>query len=162
VPVRTRVGTRDPAARDVGGIGKYGLMTELTHVIAPEGVAPGNGYSHVVWGTGTFVAVSGQCAFDEEGEVVGEGDPAAQARQVFENLRRCLAAAGATFADVVKLTFFVTDVAHLPAVRTARDAALGTGRPPASSAFQVAALIRPELLVEIEAFAIVGAPSETR
>ncbi|MFD8969790.1 RidA family protein [Streptomyces sp. NPDC059568] len=131
-------------------------MTELTHLRAPDGVAPGNGYSHVVWGTGRFVAVSGQCAFDADGKVVGEGDPAAQARQVFENLRLCLAAAGAGFADVVKLTYFVTDVAHLPAVREARDAVIDTTRPPASSAVQVAALFRPELLVEIEAFAIVG------
>lgn len=131
-------------------------MSRLTHVPAPEGVAPGNGYSHVVYGTGTFVAVSGQCAFDEDGKVVGEGDAAAQARQVFENLRRCLAAAGATFADVVKLTYFVTDVAHLPAIRTARDEVVDTARPPASSAIQVAALFRPELLLEIEAFAVVG------
>ncbi|KIF71138.1 endoribonuclease L-PSP [Streptomyces sp. AcH 505] len=131
-------------------------MSRLTHVPAPEGVAPGNGYSHVVYGTGTFVAVSGQCAFDGDGKLVGEGDAAAQARQVFENLRRCLAAAGATFADVVKLTYFVTDVAHLPAIRIARDEVVDTARPPASSAIQVAALFRPELLLEIEAFAVVG------
>ncbi|MGW6771071.1 RidA family protein [Streptomyces sp. NPDC055037] len=130
-------------------------MTELTHLHSPAGVAPGNGYSHVVWGTGRFVAVSGQCAFDEEGALVGEGDPATQARQVFENLRRCLAAAGASFDDVVKLTYFVTDVAHLPAIREARDAVIDTARPPASSAVQVSALFRPELLLEIEAFAIV-------
>ncbi|MEV7678420.1 RidA family protein [Streptomyces sp. NPDC088341] len=130
-------------------------MSELTHLRAPDGVAPGHSYSHAVWGTGRFVAVSGQCAFDADGKVVGEGDPAAQARQVFENLRRCLGAAGASFADVVKLTYFVTDVAHLPAVREARDAVIDTARPPASSAVQVAALFRPELLVEIEAFALV-------
>ncbi|MGW0554026.1 RidA family protein [Streptomyces sp. NPDC002926] len=130
------------------------MTSPLTRIHAPEGVAPGTGYSHVVWGTGRFVAISGQCAFDEDGKVVGEGDPAAQARQVFENLRRCLAAAGASFDDVVKLTYFVTDVAHLPAVRAARDAVIDSGRLPASSAVQVAALFRPELLVEIEAFAI--------
>ncbi|WP_405922051.1 RidA family protein [Streptomyces sp. NBC_00122] len=127
----------------------------LTRVHAPDGVSPGTGYSHVVWGTGRFVAVSGQCAFDERGEVVGEGDAAAQARQVFENLRRCLAAAGATFDDVVKLTYFVTDVAHLPAVRAARDAVIPADRLPASSAVQVSALFRPELLLEVEAFAVV-------
>jgi enamine deaminase RidA (YjgF/YER057c/UK114 family) len=132
------------------------MTIQLTHVKAPEGVAPGTGYSHVVWGTGRFVAISGQCAFDEDGKVVGEGDPAAQARQVFENLRRCLAAAGATFDDVVKLTYFVTDVAHLPAIRAARDEVIDAGRLPASSAVQVAALFRPELFVEIEAFALVG------
>jgi enamine deaminase RidA (YjgF/YER057c/UK114 family) len=132
------------------------MTIQLTHVKAPEGVAPGTGYSNVVWGTGRFVAISGQCAFDEDGKVVGEGDPAAQARQVFENLRRCLAAAGATFDDVVKLTYFVTDVAHLPAIRAARDEVIDAGRLPASSAVQVAALFRPELFVEIEAFALVG------
>ncbi|MFJ8018450.1 RidA family protein [Streptomyces sp. NPDC096339] len=128
--------------------------SHLTRIPAPEGVSPGTGYSHVVWGTGRFVAVSGQCAFDEKGEIVGEGDPAAQARQVFENLRRCLAAAGAGFDDVVKLTYFVTDIAHLPAVREARDAVIAADRLPASSAVQVAALFRPELLLEIEAFAV--------
>ncbi|MER5466566.1 RidA family protein [Streptomyces sp. NPDC002668] len=132
------------------------MTSPLTRIHAPEGVAPGTGYSHVVWGTGRFVAISGQCAFDEDGKVVGEGDPAAQARQVFENLRRCLASAGASFDDVVKLTYFVTDVAHLPAVRAARDEVIDSGRLPASSAVQVAALFRPELLVEIEAFAITG------
>ncbi|MEV6952467.1 RidA family protein [Streptomyces sp. NPDC051183] len=126
----------------------------MTRIAAPEGVSPGVNYSHVVWGTGRFVAVSGQCALDEKGEVVGEGDAAAQARQVFENLRRCLAAAGAGFEDVVKLTYFVTDVAHLPAVRAARDEVIAPDHLPASSAVQVSALFRPELLVEVEAFAI--------
>jgi enamine deaminase RidA (YjgF/YER057c/UK114 family) len=55
----------------------------LTRIPAPEGVAPAAGYAHVVTGTGRFVAVSGQCAPDEKGAVVGEGEPAAQARQVF-------------------------------------------------------------------------------
>ncbi|MCX4437989.1 MULTISPECIES: RidA family protein [Streptomyces] len=131
-------------------------MSELTRIPAPDGVAPAAAYSHVVLGTGRFVAVSGQLALDEDGKLVGAGDPAAQARQVFENLRRCLAAAGATFDDVVKLTFFVTDMAHMPAVRAARDAHIPADRLPAASAVQVAALVRPEFLMEIEAYAVVG------
>lgn len=131
-------------------------MTSLTHIATPDGVAPGVNYSHVVWGTGRFIAISGQCAFDEKGNVVGEGDPVAQARQIFENLRRCLEAAGAGFDDVVKLTVFVTDIAHLPAIREARDEHLDSGRLPASSAVQVVSLFRPELLVEIEAFAVIA------
>ncbi|WP_424211070.1 RidA family protein [Streptomyces sp. BI20] len=130
----------------------------LTRVTAPEGVAPGNGYAHVVWGTGRFAAISGQCAFDESGAVVGVGDPAAQAERVFENLRRCLAAAGADFRDVIKLTYFLTDMAHLPAVRAARDAALPAGVTPASSAVRVAGLVRPELLLEVEALALLPDP----
>lgn len=130
--------------------------TRITRIAAPDGVAPGTGYTHVVIGSGRLVAVSGQVALDARGEVVGAGDAGAQARQVFENLRRCLAAAGATFADVVKLGFFVTDVSYLPAIRAARDEYLDTTRPPASTAVQVAALFRPELLVEVEALAIIG------
>ncbi|MEV4448315.1 MULTISPECIES: RidA family protein [Streptomyces] len=130
-------------------------MSELTRIPAPDGVAPAAAYSHVVLGTGRFVAVSGQLALDEDGKLVGAGDAAAQARQVFENLRRCLAAAGATFDDVVKLTFFVTDMAHMPAVRAARDAHIPADRLPAASAVQVAALVRPEFLMEIEAYAVV-------
>ncbi|WP_328493038.1 RidA family protein [Streptomyces sp. NBC_00414] len=129
-------------------------MTGQIRITAPDGVAPAAAYSHVVMGTGRFVAVSGQLALDEDGKLVGEGDPAAQARQVFENLRRCLAAAGAGFDDVVKLTFFVTDMAHMPAVRAARDEHIAPDRLPAASAVQVAALVRPEFLMEIEAFAI--------
>ncbi|MEU1527915.1 RidA family protein [Streptomyces fagopyri] len=131
-------------------------MSEPTRIPAPDGVAPAAAYSHVVLGTGRLVAVSGQLALDEDGGLVGEGDPAAQARQVFENLRRCLAAAGATFDDVVKLTYFVTDMAHMPAIRTARDAHIPADRLPAASAVQVAALIGPEFLMEIEAFAVLG------
>src|SRR5580698_6752240 len=130
-------------------------MVVLQHVAAPDGVAPGRGYSQVVAGRGRPVGVSGQVAQDENGELVGPGDPAAQARQVFENLRRCLAQAGAGFDDVVKLAIFVLDVAHLPAVRAARDAVIDTTRPPASTAVQVAALFAPGYLIEAEAWALV-------
>ncbi|MEE1783592.1 RidA family protein [Streptomyces sp. SP17BM10] len=127
----------------------------LTHITEPPGVAPGTGYTQVVTGTGRLVQVSGQVAFDEHRNLVGVGDPKAQARQVFENLRRCLAAAGAGFDDVVKFTIFVTDIGYLPAIREARDEHVNTANPPASSAVQVAALFMPEVLIEIEAFALV-------
>jgi enamine deaminase RidA (YjgF/YER057c/UK114 family) len=130
-------------------------MAVLQHVVAPEGVAAGRGYSQVVTGRGRLVVVSGQIAQDERGELVGPGDPAAQARQVFGNLRRCLAEAGASFTDVVKLTFFVLDVADLPAVRDARDAVIDTSQPPASTAIQGAALFAPGYLLEVEAWALV-------
>ncbi|MEU6086873.1 RidA family protein [Streptomyces sp. NPDC047085] len=131
-------------------------MTEPTRIPAPDGVAPAAQYAHVVTASGRLVAVSGQLALDEDGKPVGEGDAAAQARQVFENLRRCLAAAGAGFHDVVKLTYFVTDMAHMPAIRAARAAHIPDDRLPAASAVQVAALVAPEFLMEIEALAVVG------
>jgi enamine deaminase RidA (YjgF/YER057c/UK114 family) len=131
------------------------VMTVLRHVAAPDGVAAGRGYSQVVTGRGRLVVVSGQIAQDAAGELVGPGDPAAQARQVFENLGRCLAEAGAGFGDVVKLTLFVLDVADLPALREARDAVIDTARPPASTAVQVAGLVGPGYLFEVEALALV-------
>ena len=130
-------------------------MTVLRHVAAPEGAPAGRGYSQVVTGRGRLVVVSGQVAQNVNGELVGPGDPAAQARQVFANLGRCLAEVGAGFDDVVKLTLFVLDVADLPAVREARDAVIDTARPPASSAVQVAALFAPGYLLEVEAWALV-------
>lgn len=130
-------------------------MSEPIRIPAPDGVAPAAQYTHVVAATGRFVAVSGQLPLDRDGALVGAGDPVAQARQVFENLGRCLAAAGADFSDVVKLTYFVTDMAHMPAIRTARAAHIPDDRLPAASAVQVSALVRPEFLMEIEAFAVV-------
>src|SRR3954462_891482 len=127
-----------------------GRMSELTRITAPDGVFPAAQYSHVVTGTGRLVAIAGQLAVDADGKLVGEGAPEAQARQVFANLGRCLAAAGAGFDDVVKLTFFVTDMAYLPAIRAARAEHIPDDRLPTASAVQVAALVRPEFLMEIE------------
>jgi enamine deaminase RidA (YjgF/YER057c/UK114 family) len=127
----------------------------LQHIAAPDGVVPARGYSQVVTGVGRLVVVSGQIADNENGELVGPGDPAVQARQVFENLRRCLAQVGASFGDVVKLNFFLLDVADLPVVRAARDAVIDPGRPPASTSVQVVSLAAPGYLVEVEAWALV-------
>ncbi|WP_331768218.1 RidA family protein [Embleya sp. NBC_00896] len=131
----------------------------LTRISSPAGVSPANGYSQVVTGPGRLVVISGQVATDEHGEPVGEGDPDAQARQVFTNLGRCLAAAGATFDDVVKLTHFTTDITYLKSIGAAWDEFIDPEHEPASSTVQVGALFRPEFLVEVEAFALV-APSD--
>jgi enamine deaminase RidA (YjgF/YER057c/UK114 family) len=129
-------------------------MPNIEH-IAPPGVAPAPGYTHVVVGTGQLASISGQVAFDEAGQLVGPGDPEAQARQVFENLSRCLAAVGATFDNVVKLTYFVTDMASMNAIRRVRDELIDAAKLPSSSAVRVAGLILPELLMEIEALALI-------
>ncbi|MGW6914263.1 RidA family protein [Kitasatospora sp. NPDC054939] len=136
-------------------IDESSAAAHVTHIPEPAGVAPATGYTQVVTGTGRLVVVSGQVALDEQGAVVGAGDARAQAEQVFENLRRCLAAAGADFADVVKFGYFLTDLAHLVEVREVRDRFLAGVRPPASTAVQVSGLFKPELLMEIEAYAVV-------
>ena len=129
-------------------------MSALQHFRAPEGLAPGPGYSHAVTGRGRWVATAGQVALDDAGKLVGPGDFEAQARQVFANLARALAAAGASFADVIKLNYYVTDISQLPVVRAIRDEYVDTARPPASTAVQVPALAMPDLMIEIEAWAI--------
>ena len=129
-------------------------MSALQHYRAPDGLAPGPGYSHAVTGRGRWVATAGQVAIDDSGKLVGVGDLEAQARQVFVNLSGALAAAGASFADVIKLNFYLTEITQLPVVRPVRDEYVDTARPPASTAVQVGALAMPDLMIEIEAWAI--------
>jgi reactive intermediate/imine deaminase len=112
------------------------------------------GYSHAVR-AGGLLFVSGQVPLNEAGEVVGD-DMESQARQAFQNLGTILAAAGATFDVVVKLTYFVTDVARVAAIRTVRDQFINTANPPASTLVEVSRLFIPGLLIEIEAVAEVG------
>lgn len=119
------------------------------------------GYTQVVVARpGRTVYVAGQVALDRDGRLVGEGDFLAQCRQTFANVGRALAAAGADFSHVVKLTTFVTDMSALVHFRTARDEVLGpaiSAPPPASTLVQVQRLFRPEFLIEIEAVAVVPA-----
>jgi len=123
--------------------------------VRPEGLPPVNGYSHAVAFTGRMVVVSGQVPLDAHGQLVGRGDPAAQVRQVFQNLAGALAAAGARIDQVVKLTVYLTDLADLDAFRQVRDEYIVLERPPASSLVQVSGLVNPEFRVEIEALAAI-------
>lgn len=101
-----------------------------------------------------MVFVSGQVALDANGNVVGAGDMKAQAHQALLNLKAILAAGGATLADVVKLTVYVTDMSRFAEVQAVRGE-FWAGMPlPASTALEVKQLIRKEFLVEIEAIAV--------
>ena len=116
---------------------------------------PPFGYSHVVEVTaGRPVYISGQVALDGAGELVGPGDVAAQARQVFDNLQAALQAVGAGFEQVVKLTYYLVDATQLPVVREVRDQYVNTQQPPASTAVEVRRLVRDDLLVEVDAVAV--------
>ncbi len=126
------------------------------HFLNPTALAPPAGYSHVaVASGGTIVFLSGQVATDREGKLVGAGDLAAQTRQVFENLRAGLEAAGTDFAHVAKLTFYVTDASKIAVVRGIRDAFVDTRHPPASTAVEIRRLVREEFLIEVDAVAVV-------
>jgi len=125
----------------------------------PSDLPTPQGYTQVVTARpGRTVYVAGQVALDRDGRLVGDGDFLAQCRQTFANVGRALAAAGADFTHVVKLTTFVTDMSALAHFRTARDEVLGPAigaPPPASTLVQVQRLARPEFLIEIEAVAVV-------
>ncbi|SFR98981.1 Enamine deaminase RidA, house cleaning of reactive enamine intermediates, YjgF/YER057c/UK114 family [Halomicrobium zhouii] len=112
------------------------------------------GYSRAVR-VGDRIEVSGTTATDEAGEIVGIGDPYAQASQAIENIESALADVDAALTDVVRTRMFVTDVDHYDAVGRAHGEAFGEIRP-ATSMYEVSALVEPELLVEIEATAIVA------
>lgn len=129
-------------------------MTAIEHYVRPDGMAPGNGYSHAVAATGRMVVISGQLPLNADGKLIGPGDAPAQMRQVFENLRAALAAAGADMGHVVKLTIYLTDLADLPAFRQVRDQYISLELPPASSLVKVSGLVHPEARVEIEALAV--------
>jgi len=104
---------------------------------------------------GRLVFVSGQVGLNRDGDLVGPGDMRAQAEQALANLVAVLAEAGATVDDVAKLTVYVTDMARFPEVQEVRRR-YWDGRPlPASTAVEVRSLVRPEMLVEIEAYAVV-------
>lgn len=90
---------------------------------------------------------------DGEGAVVGVGSWEEQARAVFRNLATALEAGGAGWSDVVKLTFYVVDVSELATIRGVRDEFVDRDRPPTSTLVEVAGLVHPDLLLEVEAVA---------
>ena len=115
------------------------------------------GYSHLAQvHSGKTVFIAGQVAFDPSGNLIGKGDFRAQARQVFQNLKAAVEAAGGGFTDIIKLNVYVVDIAHLPQFREVRDTFIDVKNPPASTAVQVVSLVRPELLIEVEAVAVIA------
>ncbi len=107
---------------------------------------------------GNTVYVSGQVAFDPDGNVVGGDDLGAQARQVFANIRTVLAEAGASMDDVVKITTFLTEMGRYAEFAAARAEAFPKTKP-ASTAVTAPELFKPELLIEVEAIAEIGSRS---
>jgi enamine deaminase RidA (YjgF/YER057c/UK114 family) len=124
----------------------------------PEGVAaPVGRYSHVArvdLAGGSLLYLAGQCAVGDDGQVVGEGDVAAQAERTLEIIKSLLAAHGATFDDVVHIRTFMTDITGLADYAAVR-ARYFPGTPPASTTVEVSKLFRPEYLIEIEVTAAV-------
>jgi reactive intermediate/imine deaminase len=104
-------------------------------------------------GAQSLVFVSGQIPATSDGAVV-EGGFEAQARQVFENLGTVLQQAGATYESIVKVTVFLTDISNLPEYRRIKSQFI-PGRQPAATAVEVRSLALPQMMIEVEAIAVV-------
>ena len=153
-PLRT---IRDQA--EAGNMKRGGDMAGQAHreeIMVPGMSEPISHFTHVVR-AGQLVFVSGCVASDAQGRTVGGSDVVAQARQVHENLNRCLAAAGATFADVCKVTVFLKNVADREKVNAIRKEYFGASRP-ASTLVEISRFVRDDLLLEIEATAVIPGP----
>lgn len=120
----------------------------------PPGLPPVNGFSHITTAVGSVVHISGQVPARSDGSVVSSDDVEAQCEQVFRNLETALAAAGAGWLDVVKMTYFLTDINDLPDVRAVRDRHLDPDHLPASSLVQVVALVNPDFKIEVDAVVV--------
>jgi enamine deaminase RidA (YjgF/YER057c/UK114 family) len=122
-------------------------------------LAPVTAYSHVVVAKpGKIIFIAGQVANDKEGKLVGKDDLKAQAIQVFENLKTALAAAGATFDDVVKINWYIKSYKPdvLPTLREVRATYFSKNAPPpASTLVGVTSLAQEDYLLEVEAIAVV-------
>jgi enamine deaminase RidA (YjgF/YER057c/UK114 family) len=132
-------------------------MSNVEHP-SPEGLLHNAGFSQVVVAAGRrTIYTAGQVAIDERGTLVGGSDLAAQTEQAMRNVGLALAAAGAGYADIVKLTTYIVN--YRPEQRAvigkARAPFFAGGKPPASTLVGVAGLALPEWLVEIEAVAVV-------
>ncbi len=121
--------------------------------IQPHGLQNSPLYTHVVK-AGRTVYIAGQVAVGQDGQVVGRGDIAAQANQVFENLQTALAAAEADMSHLVKITIYATDAGFRDPIRDVRRRYFGSPDPVTSTFIVVAGLALPELLLEIDAVAV--------
>lgn len=124
----------------------------------PVGLPSPGAYAHVVKAIGgTTIYIAGQVALDADAQLIGEGDVVAQAEQAYANVGTALEAAGASFADVVKLTLYIVDYqpGHGAPLRRLRERIFPAPDQPVCTVVGVAALGRPGLLIEVDATAVV-------
>jgi len=129
-----------------------------TQFLNPSTLCSTFGWTHVVSVTGgKTIYVSGQVSVNERGDVVGKGDLRAQTVQTFENIKHALAAAGATFRDVLKSNLYVVGLKpeHVAMIREVRSRYFDATHPPASTLVGVAALVGADWLIEIEVVAVI-------
>jgi len=124
----------------------------------PVVVSPGKGYSQTVQvdlGNCTMLVLSGQVAFDKDGNLTGKDDLAKQTVQVFTNIKNIVEDAGGSMSNLIKLNYYLLDVSQIQTLRNIRDKFINAAKPPASTLVQVSKLFQDDILIEIEATAII-------
>jgi 2-iminobutanoate/2-iminopropanoate deaminase len=123
----------------------------------PAGLSAPKGYSHsavIDMGKSKMIILSGQVALNQNGDLIGKGNIVKQTEQVFANIKRIIEDAGGNMNNVVKLTYYLKDVSKIQQVRDVRDKYINTKTPPASTLVEVSNLFRDDILIEIEATAV--------
>jgi 2-iminobutanoate/2-iminopropanoate deaminase len=131
---------------------------DLVQYVNPPVVSQPTGYSHVAvvdLGNSKMLIISGQVPLNAKGQLVGENDFAKQTEQVFMNLQQVLQSFGGSMQHVVKTGIFLTDATNVPLFREIRSKYVNMKNPPASTLVEVKGLFRKDILIEIEATAII-------
>jgi reactive intermediate/imine deaminase len=139
-------------------IGCKESIDPIVNFINPSSVSTPRGYSHsaiIDLGNCKMVILSGQVPVDNQGNLVGEGDFNKQTEQVFLNIKNVITEAGGTMDNIVKLNIYLTDVSLIQTFRDIRNKFVNPENPPAATLVQVTSLFRSEVMIEIEATAII-------
>ena len=138
--------------------GRSQTATSIVSFKNPASVAPPKGYSHaaiVDLGNSQMIVLSGQVPLDKQGNLVGKDDLTKQCEQVFMNIKNILTDVGGTMDNVIKIGIYMVDVSQIQTVRDVRNKYINLQNPPASTLVQVSSLFRGDVLIEIEATAII-------
>lgn len=132
--------------------------TAIVNFKNPASVATPKGYSHTAiidLGSCQMIVLSGQVPLDNNGNLVGQGDFEKQSEQVLLNIKNILSELGAAMEDIIRLGIYTTDISQMQAFRDVRDKFINLKTPPTSTLVQVSKLFRAEVLIEVEATAII-------
>jgi enamine deaminase RidA (YjgF/YER057c/UK114 family) len=127
-------------------------------LVNPGSVATPKGYSHAAkidLGNSTMLLISGQVPLDKKGNLVGKNDMSQQTEQVFTNIKNIIEEAGGTMNHLAKISIFIKDISKIQLIRDERDKFVNTQNPPASTLVEVSNLYRDDILIEIEATAVI-------
>jgi len=129
----------------------------LVSFVNPNTLSSPTGYSHAAvidLGNCTMIILSGQVPLDKQGALVGKDDFEKQAEQVFTNIKNAVTELGGSMDNIVKFGYFVSDINQLQKLRAVRNKYINTKNPPASTLVQVSKLYRDDVMLEVEATAI--------